>query len=194
MEYLVTFNQNFKDKMDALFKEKTPTYVDIALSVKRTDLVVVPHIGRLSKREAEYAYESYGDRMDYMMSNDGMTPEDVNPDYYIKDETAKAIVKFYTEEDGVNRTLVEMARYLYKNGVLKFRNVNSIFVKELSAKHVHVKTNMRLNRPRFYKIINSNCQNIIIIQPNRRKNEFFIANNDRYIIFDLRLIVDMVIY
>lgn len=187
MKRLVNLSYFFKDQLDQMFTKNPDTKVEDIISAFTDEFVNVSHIGRMPKDEAESAYEVYGDRVGFMMSNDGLTPEQYYIERYIEEATAKEIVNFYRHEDGLNKTLKELAKYLYNHDVFHFGNIlKDVHLVPLSAKYLRGKTARdympihKLYKPRYYGIV-STGRTIrfsslgkfpAAIQPDRRKNEY----------------------
>ena len=147
----------------------------------------------------------YGDVMEYMMCNDGMMPgangdgyrysdgSVYHVDTHINTEVVDSILKFYSEEDGVNKTLEEFAHYLYRDENIRkglknhFRNLCWWRdVKEISTRNLKKEKGVRYNRPRMYAVLETD---ITFVQPDRRKPIYYLSSGHG-LVLDERTIVD----
>ena len=187
METYVNLNYHFKEQLDKLFEKNAHTTAEDIVSTFTDEFVNVPHIGYMPKEYAENADKIYQDRLGFMMSNDGYTPEEYFVQRCIEKSTAMSIVDFYQNENGIERSLKELAKYLYRHDELKFSNIlQGVYLVPISPKHLRGKTARdyvqvhKLYKPRYYQVckaggtIRRNGQGAFaaVIQPDSRKNEF----------------------
>ena len=185
MKALVNFTYFFKEQLDKMYKTNPETTAEELVERFTDKFEDVPHIGRMPAEEAEHASEWYGDYVGFLMVHDGNSPENYFVERYIEKQTAEAIVEFYQNHDGVNRSLKDLANYLYHLNVFHFGNIlrNARLV-PMSPKHLLTNKTARayvpvhkLYKPRYYQIV---CKGdpvrkrtmAAVIQPDRRKNEF----------------------
>lgn len=189
---LVSLKPSFKSKLDNLF-----------LNSSHVDFWTIENA--MSDDGCEH-YE-YGDLMEYMMCNDGMMPGENGDGYVYSDgpvyygglnittEVVESILKFYTEEDGVNKTLEELAHYLYRDenirkGLKKhFENVLYLSyykVKEISTRELKKEKGIRYNRPRMFNVLHTS---LVFVQPDRRKPIYYLSSGHG-LVLDERTIVD----
>lgn len=187
---LVSLNPSFKNELDNLFLNSS--YVD-SEKVKKT----------MSDDWCEHV--EYGDVMEYMMVNGTMPGENgdgyayrvegpvCHVDTHINTEVVDSILKFYSEEDGVNKTLEEFAHYLYRDENIRkglknhFRNLCWWRdVKEISTRNLKKEKGVRYNRPRMYAVLETD---ITFVQPDRRKPIYYLSSGHG-LVLDERTIVD----
>ncbi len=144
------------------------------------------------------------------MCNDGFFPGTIDDGYvysdgpvyhvdtHINTEVVDSILKFYNEEDGANKTLEELAHYLYydeniRKGLGKhFENV--VWwrkVKELSTRNLKKEKGIRYNRPRMFELQKSffDQPSFVFVQPDRRKPVYYVVSGHG-IVLDERTIVN----
>ena len=187
---LVRLNPSFKNELDNLFLNSS--HVD-SEKVKKT------------MSDDWYEHEEYSDVMEYMMVNGGMPGENGDgyvyrgegsvyyDDTHINTEVVDSILKFYTEEDGANKTLEEFAYYLYRDENIRkglkehFENVRWwCKVKEISTRELKKEKGVRYNRPRMYAVLETD---ITFVQPDRRKPIYYLSSGHG-LVLDERTIVD----
>jgi len=204
MRAYINLSQWLKDKVDEMFTQNKDTTAEEIVDRFTEKFEYVSHIGYMPAEEAEHAYDYYGDRVGFMMSNDGMTPEEYYVQHYMDEATAKSIVVFYKSYDGINRSLKDLAKYLYSNNVLNFSNVyGSYRLVQLSPRFLTGKRARdflpvhKLYKPRYFQLCYGSatirkCEGGVaatVIQPDSRKNEFICLDN--HLVFSPNTVISL---
>ncbi|MBR2703852.1 MAG: hypothetical protein IKE91_00090 [Clostridia bacterium] len=187
MKRLLSLSTWLKEELDRIFKENPDTTFEYLVDRFFDKFVDVPHIGRMPVEAAQRADKYYGDQVDFMMSHEGMTPEEYYVQHYMDESTAKSIVEFYNTQNGIEKSLKDLAYYLYRNNTLHFGNrLEGYHLVPISAKHIDGKTARdylpvhKLYKPRYFQVVYGSEKIrssrfgafAAVIQPDRRKNEY----------------------
>ena len=178
----------------------TPTWFNgICLSNPNSDSFTSELISEKAETHVEHDLIGYNDVVEYMMCNDGEYPpadvpyhgetEPVNvteTTFRMHENVAELVKSFCLESNDFKA----FCHFLDSSGIdltTEFTNVRKFRrVREISAKHIPKKmfvfpSNVKVNRPRFwlssahayYDESNNSCR-IIVVQPNRKKQDFLL--------------------
>lgn len=175
--------------LDKMFEENPQTTAAEIFERFSDDFEEVPHIGRFPAHEAEAVAKAYGDYVEFLMANDGNSPDQLYTERVVDETAAVAITEFYRIHK--SSTLRSLAKFLYRSGCLNFSNVTKCQLVPMSAKHVekHLAKRTwgsRLYKPRYFQILVDGepiptC-GPAIIQPDRRKNVFLETFGSSYLL------------
>lgn len=142
--------------------------------------------------------DAYADTVEFAMANDGEYPEQYYDNIIVPDKTAEKLCEFYKEHNGITKSYETLIRFLYHEAALDIGNIQGIELREVSYRKVPRgtarKTGACLFKPRFFKVLeviwvtrwdddgeeicsetykDSWDTNVLVCQPDRRKNVFF---------------------
>lgn len=199
MKRFLNLSTWLKEELDRMFKENPDTTFEDLVDRFTDKFVDVPHIGRMPAEVAKRVGDYYDDQVSFMMSHEGMTPEEYYVQQYMDKSTAQSIVEFYKTQNGIEKSLKDLAYYLYRNNTLHFGNLLEGYrLVPISAKHIDGKTARdyfsvhKLYKPRYFQVIygegeirSSRFGAVAhVIQPDRRKNEYVEAFCPAYFVLN----------